>query len=316
MDNSLFKAALAATFVLILTACEMLVEFELPEQEPRMVLFGYHEQQAGELYLFLGSSSGITTTDPYAFIPDADIQIYVNENAVATADFLLNAPDPSIPGSEFVEFRQSVYLADMTGVQLLPGDLVTVRVSATGYESIEAADVVPRFSSLESFEFRPKGSAEPLTGETLDQYILRIKDAGGGSNHYMVRGRLYYNTIDSFIIDSFETFSGSVNISLDWRNLVVEAGYNGPVMTNAGRESSTFDMEFVSYPSFDVSQIDSIRMELHSISDSRFLFERSMITVMNTSGNPFSEPAFLFSNVEGGFGFFSVYARSSFTLVP
>ncbi len=175
------------------------------------------------------------------------------------------------------------------------GATYALRISATGFKTIESQQVMPPLGALDSVKFIRKGwiykdlNVYPEAYEFL--YFLR--DSIANPNYYYATGRNqlgwhyeFFNndpTINSNIL-SDRNFSGK---SFIWR---------------------------VFYQNREKFGLRNVYFQLNSTTRDAYLFNQSSSLYFEAHNNKFAEPTTLYSNIKNGYGIFTLSAVSEFYL--
>ena len=111
-----------------LSSCEQVIEPDLPEHTPRLVLHAFFTAD-GIWTAYVGRSSGILESRP------------LHERSVADASVELLAGDRVVEEMKFLEAARVYAFEDST---LEAGETYSLQVSAPGFATIRATDAIPK----------------------------------------------------------------------------------------------------------------------------------------------------------------------------
>ena len=294
-----------ATLVIAFTGCELIIEPELPEHTPRLVIKAFFTPDR-EWAASVSRSAGILDPSPGT------------ERLVTAADVELLSDGRIIDRLPFLQ-RERVYASERT---LQAGRSYSLRVSAAGFETIHATDSAPPPvpTSIESYRVE---TSDPAPGEsgvsaiTDFRITLRIQDPPDNRNHYQIRviapdrsGRfdlrfstkdpsiIADNRIEDPVVEGVEPFEGSEPFFKD-------VLFDG--------ESHEIELSSTDY-TVEASLERRIWVEVRFVSETYYRHLRSALLHKTTDDNPFAEPVRIHSNIENGYGIFAGYSARTFEL--
>ena len=275
-----------------LSACERIIEPDLPEHTPRLVLQAFFTPDSTWV-AFVGRSAGILESLPS------------RERSVAEATVELLAGDRVIDELKFFQ-RERVYVWEKTPLQA--GESYSLRVSAPGFATIQATDAIPRPvpTAIVSYITNTFSRSESTIKGDLS-IKLEIQDPPGETNYYQIHlfalfssrreEGSFWTKDPSIIADNNETaFFGSA-----------------PFFTDALFDGQTHEIELSS--NYNVTEHTRLFLQVLDISETYYEYLKSAKLHEFTQDNPFAEPVSVYSNVEGGYGIFVGYSSQTFELV-
>jgi len=184
-----------------------------------------------------------------------------------------------------------------------------LRVSAPGFESVQASATVPVPIPLDSVVVSPDTGDLRTTNLTI-----YFQDPPGEDNYYqlvLLAPELIIDTgaetADSLLVTmSFVSSDAVLHEPDDFE----EESYfwNDAFFDDALFDGKLYDLDVRFFKFYDVSEVFVV---LLSTSASYYNFRKSVEQQGATEDNPFAEPVPIFTNIEGGLGVFAAY--SSFT---
>ncbi|MGY6561039.1 MAG: DUF4249 domain-containing protein [Luteibaculaceae bacterium] len=189
-----------------------------------------------------------------------------------------------------------------------------IEAAAPGFETVSAVSAIPQEVPILNVEVqeRETGFSNILT------FRVSFQDPSIQANFYMVELVSFFeSTFFNFETQQFETFlfESNTNIlsndpSSDQRS---ESDFLSPYLTFNdnlfNNQSKTFVFEA---ESFDGSSTTEYQLILSHLSEELYLYKRSILRFSNSAGNPFAEPARVFTNVNNGFGIFGGFNSAAF----
>ena len=303
------KGALRLLPLLIaLSACEQVIEPDLPEHTPRLVVHSLFTSDGG-WSAHVGRSSGILQPLPYV------------DRVVANAAVRLLAGKRVVGELNFNEL--GVYVLEDGHLQA--GETYSLQVSAPGFETIRATDTVPAPV--------PTSLRPGTRGDTSIE--LEIQDPPGEANYYQIslyqvftgRGATRVEGIlstrdpsimgDNSVDESpFEegTFEGRApyfrDTLFDGRTHEIELTYTGDWVERVGtiireEEEGEDDLEHAGFTAY---------LQVLYISETYYEYLKTARLHDETRDNPFAEPLNVYGNVENGYGIFAGYSSRTFEL--
>ena len=308
-----------------LSSCEQVIEPDLPEHTPRLVLHAFFIAD-GIWTAYVGRSSGILESRS------------LHERSVADAAVELLAGDRVIEEMKFLEAARVYVFEDST---LEAGETYSLQVSAPGFATIRATDAIPKPVPTSILSYRTNTSVRSrseISGEfsiELEILELEIQDPPGEANYYQIsmyqvstgRGAWRYegilstkdpsimadNGVDESPLEE-ESFSGEApyfkDTLFDGRTHAIELTYGG---VSVLREDIVRRAE-VAEDDQGPSNLKTYLQVLY-ISAAYYEYLKTARLHDYTRDNPFAEPLSVYSNVESGYGIFAGYSSQTFELV-
>ena len=306
------KGALRLLPLLIaLSACEQVIEPDLPDHTPRLVVHSLFTSDGG-WSAHVGRSTGILQRLPHV------------DRAVADADVKLLAGEQVVGELRFDEAAQ-VYVLDDGGLRA--GETYSLEVSAPGFETVRATDTVPVPVPT---SVRP-GSRGGFSIE------LELQDPPGEANYYQVSLYLVFpgrgatrvegllSTRDPSIMadsrgDDSPVEEGSFegpapyfrDTLFDGQTHEIELSYAGDWVEGLGtiiREEGELEGEEQDDPEHAGS---TAYLQVLYISETYYEYLKTARLHDEIRENPFAEPLNVHGNVENGYGIFAGYSSRTF----
>ena len=192
----------------------------------------------------------------------------------------------------------------------------TLRVTAAGYTSIEAAQLTPKKAKIRTVAFHKDGATktDPLDllngrprSKLVDEYVIEFDDVPNDENFYaayviiesVTTGqvqRLELGSLDDIAESNMlkdKTFQNKTFTSHWWSQNFKGGRGGGPGGNNKGVVNSG----------------DKLTFYLRSMTADQYLFRRSL-DLYRQADNFFSEPVILHTNIKNGYGIFTTQAVS------
>lgn len=293
-------------FVLAFTACELIIEPDLPGHTPRLVVKAFFTSDT-RWTASISRSIGILEPNPgrERLVTDATVQLLLDGQVIDRLHFF---------SSERVYASQTHLAVDKS---------YTIRVTAPGFDTVHASDSIPEPVPTSVVSYRIE-SGDQVDGEygtiAITEFIIKLKiqDPPGEQNHYQIlafapdrSGRfglristrdpsiIADNRIEDSVLEGVEPFVGSE-----------------PFFKDALFDGESHEVE-ISSPNYqvEVSPERRIWVQVRHISEAYYKHLRSALLHKTTDDNPFAEPVRMYSNVENGYGIFAGYSSQTFELM-
>ncbi len=307
------KAALRLfPFLTALCACEQVIEPDLPEHPPRLVLQAFFTSD-GAWTAHVARSFGILEPQSVhggSLVDDAAVELLAGDRVVGK-----------------LEFNYTVVAYVFEGGALQAGETYSLRVTAPGFETVRATDTVPGPVPTSVRLYRPRASAGSESGAGRDLSIeLEIQDPPGEANYYQISlFRVYEGREEGEARDFIPAFRREENFSTKDPSILADNSVDGSPFEEGGFEGkapyfrdtlfdgSTHEIElstdFAGGPDFS-----EIRLQVLYISEAYYEYLKTARLHHDTLDNPFAEPLNVYSNVENGYGIFAGYSSQTFEL--
>ncbi|WP_022824209.1 DUF4249 domain-containing protein [Hymenobacter norwichensis] len=306
-----------ASATVALSACETIVDVDVPPHTPRLALSYTLSNQTPtaeyqELFevrdLFVSTSQGVLEPKEPAGRKDATVEL-LNDAGQVVEQFRSKGR----PGFNFSTGRPDSlygYYVPTRNFVGQPGNTYTLRGSAPGVEAVEATLTLPARATIETGSYIVSSSNNPVGWNNAGRLTCSILDNAATIDYYMVYARVldrngqYWGTVQ-YDYNSPSNGNNS-DISLN-RYQLSEARslYNQYPFSDVGGNGQRLifsndvylDGSRTTEPAF-------IEVTVSSLTPDTYRFYQSLQRYYDTDGNPFAEPAPLFTNVRPGYGLF------------
>lgn len=284
--------------LIALSACEQVIEPDLPDHTPRLVVHSLFTSDGG-WSAQVGRSTGILQPLPHV------------DRAVADADVRLRTGERVVGELRFDEAAR-VYVLDDGGLQA--GETYSLEVSAPGFETVRATDTVP---APVPTSVRP-GSRGDFSIE------LELQDPPGEANYYQVSLYLILPGRGATRVEGLLSTRDPSIMADSWADdsPVEEGSFEGPApyFRDTLFDGQTHEIE-LNYAGEWVEGLDRIDLE-HAIStaylqvlyisETYYEYLKTARLHDEVRQNPFAEPLNVHGNVENGYGIFAGYSSRTF----
>lgn len=263
----------------LFSACETVVDIELPERKPVIVVSSTFSPE-GEISVALTSSTSLAELENTPDIVDASVEVSEDGRRVGVME----------------NTGKGVYR--LKGLLPKENSMYSVGISAPGYEDVSADDRIP---------FKVECSLAGIdTNEEKEKINIRlkIKDPPLPGNHYELTliGKNKSGVIKRLIFTSNDPSLKAERENLD--NMEEEefeyADFSDLVFNGNEHEIK------ISIDSY--LKIKEITASVASISNALYEFHRTFRKQNENSDSPFAEPIDIYSNVRNGAGIFAGYS--------
>ena len=290
-----------------LTACEQVIEPDLPEHTPRLVLQAFFTADS-TWTAYVGRSAGILESLPESEQPvtDASVELLEGDRVVEELRFLEG---------------EDLYILDENPLEA--GLSYSLRVSAPGFAAIRASDILPRPV--------PTSAEALVTTSTRPEYWLDyaidigIQDPPGETNYYQVSLYLVHVFADPEGPDEglprqwvrqellFSTKDPSITGSTTRDEPFEDPTFEGaaPFFKDTLFDGEAHEIELtgsIYRPSGD----NKLHLQVLHISGTYYEWLKSARLHDDTRENVFAEPLSVRGNVENGYGIFAGYSSRTF----
>ena len=279
-----------------LSACEQVIEPDLPEHTPRLVLQAFFTSDSTWV-AFVGRSAGILEAMPE------------REMSVADATVELLQEGRIIDRLEFFQ-EERVYMWAKGALQT--GESYSLRVAAPGFATIEATDAIPRPVPTAVVSYLTHTSDRSESRIKGDMSIkLEIQDPPGETNYYQIRMFAFFRSEQ--YEGSFSTQDPSIIADNAADEPFNESFYTAPFFKDTLFDGQTHAIELSG--NYNAPGRTRLRVQVLHVSETYYEHLRSAKSHESTLDNPFAEPVSVYSNVENGYGIFAGYSSQTFELV-
>ncbi|MCB0652990.1 MAG: DUF4249 domain-containing protein [Saprospiraceae bacterium] len=289
--NILTAFVLPGFMILGLTACDedtfsQVVEVEIPEHRSAVVLNGFWFSQDSLLDMLVSNSLSILDNSDFTVPQDADVKLYKNGNLLGNLTLNQEIFKYQMPLNESLGAEGATYK-----IEAVFGDLEPVSVEQT----------MPGLVEIKEAKYQPEGTFDP-TGEKVDEFSITFNDPPGEENYYLFRA----STIEQYEDWNGDTITYRNYIYLDSNDPIAEYSEKGLIFSDKAFNGNEYTIKGWNYSWWE--QVEKFEMELVSISKDGYLYLRSLENYNNAEGNPFAQPATVYSNIQNGYGIFALGA--------
>ncbi len=338
MNNLIYRCIflLSTITALFLSSCEQVVELDIPEHVPSLVVnCVFHPDSS--LWASVSVSQGIEfAADDTKHLSGVNLGIYENDQLVGTftETFLAveDYNDFGIPITTEVPY----YVSDFKSTL---GKTYTLKADLAGYESVEAKTTVPLSPNITNIDLQSlqisNANAE-YTNEFILDGTLRfdINDPVDQKNYYEIA--LYETRVDSIfsvkygidtiigndtlwdysdyevIFQDLRSFSNPIYFSLlnsSELEDIFNDGSSERVLTDItfDGQNHTLSLKIENEYIYVANNSPNIELVIKHLSPDYYNYYTSRELQNNNEDNFVSEPVFVYNNIENGYGIFAAY---------
>ncbi|MBC3788929.1 DUF4249 domain-containing protein [Spirosoma utsteinense] len=272
----------------------------LPNATPQLVIHSYLSPQdtvlTAAVSLSRTSTGNQSSTTEINSLPNATVTLSEGPRSVALR----------------YDARQSLYRADPAQFPIQAGHTYTLAVSTPDGLTARANTTVPVLVPITSFR---SDSATARFEQAIDYFVqFSWQDPANVVNYYHLAGDNEYGSTErvlqgnTFVDHPFRAV-GSIYYGVTY-------GQNF-ALTDQDRDGQVFDSPQgrLSYSNINGQRINTppltANVYLLSVDVAYYQYHQSLYRQQDTNSNPFAEPTLITGNIQGGFGCFGSYCRSS-----
>jgi hypothetical protein len=273
------------------------VTIDIPDHTPLPALKLQLTQGDLALSVLVSNSKGILDPESAYDLPDdAEVKLFRNGSELLELTY-----DPMI----------SLYLGYIpAGISSQAGDIYQLSAKLVGFEEVTAEQVMPPQPLIVSAEYELEGTIDS-EGFRVDELIVDIKDTEAGkTNYFGVELYQIYYDID-FNGDTIGVYRSQVGLDSNDPLLEYSELY-GLVFNDEGFSGGTYQLRCYTYYSLGLE--NNLEVEVYQLTEDAFLYARSLSQYYDAIDNPFAEPVTVHSNIEGGYGVFTLANRTVYPI--
>ncbi len=268
--------------------CETVVEVDLPDHQPALVVNGFFSPANG-WYVFLTHSVAALSNDYPEEVSGANVEILEDRIVIATLG----------------ELQKGVYFSGIPTPR--PGVEYTLRVAAPGFETVTAASNLPEIVPIKSVQVETVPTH--YNGKTV-HLTVRFEDDGTHKDYYEIF--LLGETRDQF--DKL-IYLQTKDLAITQNNPDIEPGEEprffgrSAMFDDAILNGTTYNLQLTA----DLYEGEThITVMLSHVTETIFRHLRTAEFQDINDDNPFSEPSRIFQNVQNGYGVFGGINTAAF----
>lgn len=296
MRRNIFSYILLVMVAGFFSSCEKTVNLNIPAYTPRLVIQG-QSQTGDNIWLDISHSQSIKDHNNFygtLQVPDATALLYTN--GVLTDTFMYDITTSTYkshtPAETGKSYEVKVSASGYTTVSATSAALSLVPLSAPTFTRGVRKDQDGHLQDMLSFSFADGAVAG-------DYYIIKIIPAqflsqGGRSNFCVNTPDASVETVDDDLVD--------INTCVDNNGIYLrDELFNGQT-----KNLKVYVPADMTNPVWSGTDSVYYYIELDHVTEQAFKYEKSYRTAINKNGDPFSEPANVYTNISNGYGIFGI----------
>jgi hypothetical protein len=298
--------------ILILSACEKVIEVDVPRKDSKLVVSSWLnkdkviEVKVTKSFHILESPNNGSQGPDVFIVKNATPVIYENNISIDT----------------LVYDAQSRSYKSLKNSKIRDGYTYSIKVSAAGFAEVTAQTIVPVQSVIAGLT-HVKHARTNSEGEEMDDVIIKLDDPAG-KNYYLVRifPASYGPTNPEYPINCVSTTDKDLEVvgedgdpiendCLDGNYLLMkDVNFEGR-QKQLRISASSFQFETRVNPG---QQVARPYVKVFQITEDYFRYLKSYSAYQNSDDNPFAEPVNVYTNIVNGYGIFSAHTVAVDTL--
>ncbi|WKN31727.1 DUF4249 domain-containing protein [Porifericola rhodea] len=320
------KCQIYLLLIMLLMACESVVTIDVPQEPSRLVLNSIINEDA-YIEVFLSRSKYVLSNSQLEAVDGAEIMLEEDGQVIARLE------------ANRTSTLSGVYTTDY---KPKAGNTYTLKASHPDFNSVESSTTIPVVVPIHTLKYDTtvyedsyydyNDSLVTKRYVSLDDIWLGISDPPEEENFYEIVLYHYYQEVVEMYDEEgnyqgYDTVDYAIPVYITSDDPVVsendffeDSGYVGSSLLFSDEifNGKTYTIHFEeSYGSVYYSnkeQENEYLLQLRSLNKSQYQYLRSIDLQYDTEGNPFSEPAPVYNNIEGGYGIFAGYSLDAKTI--
>ncbi|GAB3987584.1 hypothetical protein GCM10028807_08200 [Spirosoma daeguense] len=287
----------------------------LVQQGEKLVVTSFISPQDTVLTVLLARSSSVLgISHEYPYVPQATVTLSDGVKIVTLQE--------STSNSSFGGGPRLYYRAKASELPIVVGKTYTLKAIAYGVSEVTATCTIPNPVALEQVSIDTALTTE--FGDRRKNYFARLRwrDPAGQANFYRIAGNNEYpvrmfvgpapSTPNTTPRDSILYFIG--NWSFDNRSLLSDQNRDGQEMVSERVRLAPSSYTLINGVWTATKPAGKLEAYLLNVDENYYRYHDAIERQNQVRDNPFAEPVLIPSNVQGGYGCFGAYNRSTLTM--
>lgn len=294
----------------IVSACRKVVSFDIESEETPVLNCLFTNDSLWQITL--SHSIAVNEESKFDAIKNARIDIYEDGQYYTTAD-IFRAPKDTVSIAYYT-------ISDLNAAPR-PGHVYSIEAQAEEWPLLSAFDTLKPIPSFEHFELNNMFIEEIYLGidsrpiySLSGDLSLKVKNNLGRKDYYAIKVYYVANVYpprdiafgqDNFVDSTYKDVVGfSTTEALGFESYLWKDGY---IFTDSLNTDEFINLHlFLDGFLYKTGTApDHLYLELKSLSEPYYHFQKSYVDHLQTALNPFSTPKAVFSNIENGVGVFA-----------
>jgi len=319
MQNIKYITYILSSFLLL--SCgesffDSIVEVEVPAHESNLAVTAHLSNLDDVSFVHVTHTVGILDNENAAAVKDAKVELYADDQLVQTYDYMELYQETRPNGQ--TQTRDIYVVEDTQPFEV--NKTYELRISTPSYGEVVATQLLSTPTSILSGTYEEDGISgifgEEITvdstgNETTDraeEIAIKFQDKRGEKNYYAVQAIGFYDFPTPTGIEEY-----GEKFYLTPVDPATEEGLNALIFSDATFDGKEYEFKMAAFFA-ETEGLKRIEVILYTITEDRFLYEKSLINYENNDGNPFAEPVIIHENVSQGNGIFTMSAGDVFTI--
>jgi hypothetical protein len=303
----MFRNYLLLTVSLLFSfSCDKVApSIDIDQHDPELVVIS-NFTNGREIEVVVSSTRSLTDQSYTEYLLDATVELYEGDTYLETLQLIEPKTSDDIPYYSSPEFRPVVNV------------IYHLKVSAPGFQPITSQSRIPPQISIISLQIDNLEQASPVEGRIQVDFDLNLhfEDPIENVNYYhisLIQQYHQFGILENGDTSIISTYTKSIRQSPEINTNFEIAHLGGGILLS----DEPFDGKVISYSmpvTIDYNPANEILgklfIDLRAVSEEYFLYFQGLSRTENASGSPFTDPVFIFDNIDGGKGIFAGYNSS------
>ncbi|HET6243547.1 MAG: DUF4249 domain-containing protein [Bacteroidetes bacterium] len=276
------KSLITLIVVSLSSSCQMIVTVDIPEHKPTLVVNSIIDPS--ETFIaHISNSLGVLDRASIKNVDVASVEVYENDVFLEKLEFI----------------GEGTYISN--DKKPISGNNYKIIVNAVPYDPIEASILIPQSVQVSNIVYTKSAYTDPNFG-ILSSISFSIHDPIGIKNYYAT---------NVFFMDTL-LYMGVSPVYIHTNDPAIESDSYGSTEILFGDDHfSGKEYRFeILFGSSELGYMEEegeyeLFLNFSSVSKEYFQYKTTLSKHMQTSGNPFAEPAPVYTNVQNGLGVFA-----------
>ncbi len=284
------KKVLSLLILWFLFSCETVVDVDLPEHDPKLVLHSFIEipNYYHGYVCRVGQSVGLDDELP-PFLYEADVTI--KEEGGWSRNFYYSTP------SSFFYLEADV--------EPKPGKTYILEANAPGLEPVSSRIEVPQIPEVTGSTYEEVDGID-FRQVPFNEATITIQDDPNEENYYEISAYIQNRSFDSSYYHVYTwSYDPLTEEMMDGQGILLnDKTFNGGSVTlNLRMENTYIEPEN-----------HHVTIWVRGITRSKYIYVKTLRVLQENQFNPFAEPITMPTNVENGYGIFAVDAINRYVI--
>lgn len=295
---------------------DSIVEVEVPTHESNLAVTAHLNNLDEVSLVHVTHTVGILDNNNAGAITDAKVELYGDGQLVQTYEYVelyqTNAGNGQTVTRDIYVVEESKNFEVNTNYEL--------RVSSPTYGEITATQTLLTPTKILSGTYEEDGISG-IFGEEIsedeegnevsdraEEIAIKFQDKAGEKNYYAVQAVGFYDAETPTGMEEY-----GEKFYLTPVDPATEEGLGALIFSDATFDGKEYEFKMAAFFA-QTEGLKRVEVILYTITEDRYLYEKTLINYENNDGNPFAEPVIIHENVSQGNGIFTMSAADVFTI--